>query len=70
MTNRKSSSAKVIAVGTSDGPHAALSLPGDGNTENVEALIPMISDHFIDAKVSNRESGVTATVTSFTFTKR
>lgn len=53
MTSRKSSSPKVIAVGTSEGPHAALSLPGDGNTENVEALIPMISDHFIDAKVRN-----------------
>ncbi|XP_047451962.1 protogenin B-like isoform X2 [Mugil cephalus] len=47
---RKCSSPKVIAVGSAEGPHAALSLPSDGNTENVEALIPMISDHFIDAK--------------------
>lgn len=48
VTNRKSSSHKVIAVGAPEGPRA-----GERHTENVEALIPMMSDHFIDAKVRN-----------------
>uniref|UniRef100_A0A3Q1BXV7 Protogenin n=1 Tax=Amphiprion ocellaris TaxID=80972 RepID=A0A3Q1BXV7_AMPOC len=47
---RKSSSPKVIAVGASEGPHGALSLASEHHTENVEALIPMISHHFLDAK--------------------
>ena len=51
MLNRKSSGHKVIAVGGADGPHAGLSLPSEHHTENVEALIPMISHHFLDAKV-------------------
>lgn len=51
MTNRKSSSHKVIAAGAAEDPRAALSLPNERLTENVEVLIPMISEHFIDAKV-------------------
>ncbi|XP_008287962.1 protogenin B [Stegastes partitus] len=47
---RKSSSPKVIAVGGPEGPHGGLSLPREHHTENVEALLPMISQHFIDAK--------------------
>ncbi|XP_045893175.1 protogenin B-like [Micropterus dolomieu] len=47
---RKSSSHKAIAVGAAEGPHAGLSLPNEHHTENVEVLIPMISDHFLDAK--------------------
>uniref|UniRef100_A0A3Q1F011 Protogenin homolog b (Gallus gallus) n=1 Tax=Acanthochromis polyacanthus TaxID=80966 RepID=A0A3Q1F011_9TELE len=43
-------SPKVIAVGASEGPHGALSLASEHHTENVEALIPMISHHFLDAK--------------------
>ncbi len=51
MTNRKSSSHKVIAVGAAEDPRAGLSLPNERLTENVEVLIPMISEHFLDAKV-------------------
>lgn len=51
MTNRKSSSHKVIAVGAAEDRHAGLSLPNEHLTENVEVLIPMIRAHFIDAKV-------------------
>lgn len=51
MTNRKSSSHKVIAVGAAEDPRAGLSLPNGHLTENVEALLPMISEQFIDAKV-------------------
>ncbi|XP_041852653.1 protogenin B-like isoform X2 [Melanotaenia boesemani] len=47
---RKSSSPKVIAVGASEGPQAGLMLPSECHSENVEALIPMISHHFIDPK--------------------
>ncbi|XP_037539502.1 protogenin B [Nematolebias whitei] len=46
---RKSSSAKGIAVGASEVSHSGLPLPSDYHSENVEALLPMISD-FIDAK--------------------
>lgn len=49
--NRKSSSHKVIAVGAAEVPRVGLSLPNECLTENVEALMPMISAHFIDAKV-------------------
>lgn len=49
--NRKSSGHKVIAVGAAEVPCAGLTLPNERLTENVEALIPMISAHFIDAKV-------------------
>lgn len=52
MTNRKSSSHKVIAVGADEGPRAGVSLHNEHHTENVEALIPMINGHFLDAKVS------------------
>lgn len=52
MTNRKSSSHKVIAVGAGEGPHAGVPLPNERHVENVEALIPMISGHFLDTKVS------------------
>ncbi|XP_070686594.1 protogenin B-like [Pempheris klunzingeri] len=51
---RKSSSHKVIAVGVAEDPRAGLSLPNERLTENVEALIPMISDDFIDAKGGSR----------------
>ncbi|XP_034391302.1 protogenin B-like [Cyclopterus lumpus] len=47
---RKSSSHKVIAVGAAEGPHAGLSLPNEHHRENIEALIPMISHHFLDTK--------------------
>ncbi|KAM9376050.1 protogenin B-like [Pholidichthys leucotaenia] len=47
---RKSSNSKVIAMRAGEGPHVGLSLNGERHTENVEALIPMMSDHFIDAK--------------------
>ncbi|XP_042352458.1 protogenin B-like [Plectropomus leopardus] len=47
---RKSSSHKVIAVGAAEGPHGGLSLPIEHHRENAEALIPMISHHFIDTK--------------------
>uniref|UniRef100_A0A8D3C0G8 Protogenin B-like n=1 Tax=Scophthalmus maximus TaxID=52904 RepID=A0A8D3C0G8_SCOMX len=40
---------KVIAVGGGDGPHAGVSLPGERHTDNVEALIPMMSGHILDA---------------------
>ena len=54
MTNRKSSSHKVVAVGADEGPHAGMSLPNERHRDNVEALIPMISGHFLDAKVSEK----------------
>ncbi|XP_029010014.1 protogenin B [Betta splendens] len=44
---RKSSSHKVVTVGAGEGPHA---LPSERHTENVEALIPMIVDHYLDPK--------------------
>lgn len=50
VTYRKASSTKVIAVGASEVSHSGLPLPSDYHSENVEALLPMISD-FIDAKV-------------------
>lgn len=45
---RKSSSHKVIAVGAPEGPRSGF--PSERHSENIEALIPMMSDHFIDAK--------------------
>ncbi|CAI5665082.1 unnamed protein product [Oreochromis niloticus] len=51
---RKSSSHKVIAVGAPEGPRSGF--PSERHLENVEALIPMMSDHFIDAKIENRAS--------------
>lgn len=57
MTNRKASSHKVIAVGGGDGPHAGVSLPGERHTDNVEALIPMMSGHILDATVSETKHG-------------
>lgn len=51
MTSRKSSSHKVIAVATGEGPHAGLTLPSELHAENAEALLPMISAHFLDAEV-------------------
>lgn len=56
MTNRKSSSHKVIAVGAAEGPHTGLALPREHHRENVEALIPMISQHFLDTKVRQTEN--------------
>lgn len=49
--SRKSSGHKVMDVGGAEVPRGGLSLAGDHVTENVEALMPMISAHFIDAKV-------------------
>ena len=51
MTDRKSSGTKVVGVGAAEGPHGGLSLPSNCHLENVDALIPMIADHFMDAKV-------------------
>ncbi|XP_071752712.2 protogenin B-like [Centroberyx gerrardi] len=48
--SRKSSGAKVIGVGNGEGPHAGLSLPNEHHAENAEALMPMISHHFLDTK--------------------
>ncbi|XP_069018792.1 protogenin B-like [Embiotoca jacksoni] len=45
---RKSCRPKVIAVEAPEGPDAGLS--SEHHTENVEALIPMISHHFVNAK--------------------
>uniref|UniRef100_A0A673C3Q5 Protogenin homolog b (Gallus gallus) n=1 Tax=Sphaeramia orbicularis TaxID=375764 RepID=A0A673C3Q5_9TELE len=53
---RKSSSHKVITVGDSEGPRSGLSLPSERHVENAEALIPMMNDVFIDAKLENRAS--------------
>ncbi|KAM6936966.1 protogenin B-like [Xenentodon cancila] len=47
---RKSCSTKVIAMGAGEGPHAGLSLPSNCHSENGDALIPMMSNHFMDAK--------------------
>ncbi|XP_037307695.2 protogenin B [Pungitius pungitius] len=47
---RKSSSHKVTAGGAAEGPHAGLSMANEVHRENVEALIPMISHHFLDTK--------------------
>ncbi|XP_058500891.1 protogenin B-like [Solea solea] len=47
---RKSPGHKVMAVGAGGGPHAGVSLPSELRTENVEALIPMMSAHFFDAR--------------------
>ncbi|KAM3869677.1 protogenin B-like [Diretmus argenteus] len=48
--SRKSSSPKVIGVGTGAGPQPGLSLPNEHHAENDEVLMPMINDHFIDTK--------------------
>ncbi|XP_075998541.1 protogenin B-like [Genypterus blacodes] len=48
--SRKSSSSKVIGLGSGEGPHGALSLPGERHVENADVLVPMISHHFIDSK--------------------
>ncbi|KAF3854947.1 hypothetical protein F7725_023002 [Dissostichus mawsoni] len=48
---RKSSCQKVLAVGDPEGPQAGFSQPNEQHTENVEAIIPMISHNFLDAKV-------------------
>ncbi|XP_055011676.1 protogenin B [Boleophthalmus pectinirostris] len=47
---RKISGHKMIAVGNPDVLRPGLSLPAERHVENVEALIPMMRDHFIDAK--------------------
>lgn len=49
--HRKSSGHKVLAVGAAEGARAGLSLPNERLPENIEALIPMISSHYIDTKV-------------------
>ncbi|KAK5619469.1 hypothetical protein CRENBAI_013854 [Crenichthys baileyi] len=50
---RKSASPKVIAVRASQGPHPGMSLPSNYHLENVEALLPMISNQLIDPKVGS-----------------
>ncbi|XP_040017641.2 protogenin B [Gasterosteus aculeatus] len=47
---RKPSSHKVTAGGAADGPPAAFSMANELHRENVEALVPMISHHFLDTK--------------------
>ncbi|XP_041651964.1 protogenin B-like [Cheilinus undulatus] len=47
---RKSSGHKIIAVGVNETPRSGLSLPNERHAEHVEALIPMMQQHFIDAK--------------------
>lgn len=49
--SRKSSGHKVVTVGGAEVPRGGRTLAVDHMTENVEALVPMISAHFIDAKV-------------------
>ena len=56
MIHRKSSSQKVLAVGDPEGPQAGFSRPNEQHTENVEAIIPMISHNFRDAKVRQTKS--------------
>lgn len=48
---RKSSGHKVLAVGAAEGPRVGLSGPSERLPEHIEALIPMISSHYIDTKV-------------------
>uniref|UniRef100_A0A667WVY4 Protogenin homolog b (Gallus gallus) n=1 Tax=Myripristis murdjan TaxID=586833 RepID=A0A667WVY4_9TELE len=50
LISKGRSSPKVIGGGIHEGPHAGLSLPSEHHAENVEALMPMINNHFIDAK--------------------
>ncbi|XP_012735887.2 protogenin B [Fundulus heteroclitus] len=45
---RKSAGPKVIAVRASEGPHPGRPLPGSYHLENVEALLPVISNQFKD----------------------
>uniref|UniRef100_A0A3Q3WNT7 Protogenin n=1 Tax=Mola mola TaxID=94237 RepID=A0A3Q3WNT7_MOLML len=47
---RKSYSHKAVAMGAAEVPRAGLALPSERLSENAEALIPMISADFIDAK--------------------
>lgn len=68
--NRKSAGHKVIAVGAAEVPHAGLTLPNERLTENVEALIPMISAHFIDAKVRQTKQNEWSTFTCFTYVQK
>lgn len=48
----RKSSHKMMAAGPAEGPHAAVSLSRERHTENMDVLIPMISSHFLDVKVS------------------
>lgn len=68
MANRKSSSPKVIGMGAAEDPRAGLSRPNEHLTENVEALIPMISAHFVDAKVRQKQTTVNDIKLCFTVT--
>uniref|UniRef100_A0A3B3UKM6 Protogenin homolog b (Gallus gallus) n=1 Tax=Poecilia latipinna TaxID=48699 RepID=A0A3B3UKM6_9TELE len=52
---RKSASAKVIAVRAAEGPHPGMPLPGNCRLENVEALLPVISNQIVDPKVKRTE---------------
>lgn len=54
--SRKSSGHKVVAVGGAEVPRGGRSLAADHLTDNVEALMPMISAHFIDAKVRHMQA--------------
>nr|XP_020514611.1 protogenin B-like [Labrus bergylta] len=46
---RKSSGHKVIAVGVTEDPRSGLALPNERHAENVEALIPMMREHYFNA---------------------
>eukprot|EP00063_Salmo_salar_P006679 XP_013981514.1 PREDICTED: protogenin A-like isoform X2 [Salmo salar] len=51
--SRKSSICKIIDVVNGEGthgPHASLALANEHQAENIEALMPMMAPHFIDAK--------------------
>uniref|UniRef100_A0A3B3XK00 Protogenin n=1 Tax=Poecilia mexicana TaxID=48701 RepID=A0A3B3XK00_9TELE len=52
---RKSASPKVIAVRAAEGPHPGMPLPGNCRLENVEALLPVISNQIVDPKVKRTE---------------
>uniref|UniRef100_A0A3P9PJB6 Protogenin homolog b (Gallus gallus) n=1 Tax=Poecilia reticulata TaxID=8081 RepID=A0A3P9PJB6_POERE len=50
----KSASPKVIAVRAAEGPHPGMPLPGNYRLENVEALLPVISNQIEDPKAETR----------------
>ncbi|XP_072291432.1 protogenin B-like [Eucyclogobius newberryi] len=67
---RKTSGHKVIAVENANVLRPGLSLPNDHHGENVEALIPMMRDHFIDAKGSTIIINSSGPVNNINQTKR
>ncbi|TWW76027.1 protogenin B-like [Takifugu flavidus] len=53
---RKSAGHKVLAVGAAEGP-VGRPLPNERLPETIEALMPMISSHFIDTKGGSNSAG-------------